>query len=196
MAAPKTKKKPQPLPMPIEMVLHSKHLICAAGAVHRTILTVTCHFWASGAPASGLDDATACQIAKIASGQWSAIKTPVMAALADLLPMLAREHAIRLDAKNRMTAAIRAAGEKGRATAQANRAQRAAASTIIAINKNRTDQSTKTIKPEPPPLRTPQTAREYTNHAAPLKPAELAQITKQNQQVNQTEKENARFVDE
>jgi hypothetical protein len=153
--------KTKPLPMPIDLVILSKHLAIAPGPVHRAIVVITCHFWAAGAPPDGMEEETARQVAKIASGHWNAIRMAVMAALADLLPALSREYAIAQARRENIRRAIADAGAKGRATAAANRK----AGIIYAIGNKQ-------------PLATPDTATRYRNERACLTPQELAAIGK------------------
>src|SRR5208283_4856320 len=106
--------KLKPIPMPIEAVLHSRHMAFASGPLERAIWTIACRFWASGAKLGALDEATACQVAKIQGAHWERLKAPIMAALADILPELATLHATALAKRENMKRSLAAGQLKGR----------------------------------------------------------------------------------
>src|SRR5208337_3042996 len=152
--------KLKPLPMPLEPVLHSKHLQFAGGSVYRAVMTVACAFWAGGACLDGFNDAKAAQIARMPVGAWNAVKSPVMAALADILPELATRYVAAQSTRDNMRAMLAANGQKGRAICIARRKQEEEA----AVGKQRAR------------LVTPHKAARYVNEAACLPPHELAEI--------------------
>jgi hypothetical protein len=154
--------KTRPLPMPVELIILSKHLAIAPGPVHRAIVVITCHFWAAGAPPGGMEEETARQVAKIASGHWNAIRIAVMAALSDILPALAHEYAIAQKRRDNIRAAISEAGAKGRATIEARRR----VGNLIVLDKKK------------PALVTADTATRYVNKKAVITPQKLAAIGK------------------
>lgn len=156
--------KLKPLPMPIETVLHSKHLQCAAGPVHRAVITVSCHYWAAGAPLEGLPEETARQVARIPSGHWNAIKSTVMAALADILPELATRYAAHLATRNAMRAMLSENGKKGRAISLARR------KALNASHPGNNESSGRM------PLKTPQIATRHVNPRACMTPQDLAAL--------------------
>lgn len=162
----------KPIPMPIEAVLHSRHMQCAAGPVHRAILTVACHYWASGAPLAGIEEETARQVSRIASGHWNAIKAAVMPALADILPELATSHAIALEKRENMKRSIEAGQLKGR----------------IVMFERRQRQKAATVEKSPAVHRTPKTAARYVDETNPMTPQALAALPKR-------EAEGARMAD-
>ena len=167
--------KLKPIPMPIEAVLHSRHMQCAAGPVHRAILTVACHYWASGAPLAGIEEETARQVSRIASGHWNAIKAAVMPALADILPELATKYAAAMVTRDNVRALGRKNGEKGRRIIWQRHQDRLQASDAKRLD---------TIQA---PLKTPQRAARYVNPRACMTPQALAALP--------TDHVEARFVD-
>lgn len=191
-------KTPPPLPMPVDLVWTSKHLAIASGSVHRAICTIAMAFWQSGAAQDGLDEATACQVAKMEHGHWNRVKKPVMAALADLLPALAIAHA------NALARRVNFSTQRRLASLKAQESRRRNKKTFLPIDmkeidKNTPLQSTKSMEP----LRTPQHARPYNNTKSAKTPQQLAEITKQNQHSIDTNGKNgtagkgiARFVDD
>lgn len=155
--------KIKPLPMPLEPVLHSKHMQFAAGSVYRAILAVSCAFWAGGACLDGFNDAKAAQISRMPVGAWNAIKSPVMSALADILPELATRHAMAQATRDNMRRSIAAAQTKGRMVMFERRQARKAAT-----EENK--------QPEPVRLKTPHKAARYVNESACMAPHELAAL--------------------
>ena len=149
--------------MPIEAVLHSRHMQCAAGPVHRAILTVACHYWASGAPLAGIEEETARQVSRIASGHWNAIKAAVMPALADILPELATRHAVAMEKREHISRVLRDGAMKSRIV---NFKRRQNAKLAVMDEK----------KPKPVRLITPHKAARYVNEFACMPPHELASI--------------------
>jgi len=168
--------KLKPIPMPVETVLHSRHLQCAAGPVHRAVITIACHYWAAGAPLEGLSEETARQVARIPSGHWNAIRATVTAALADILPELATRHAGQVATRDAMRAMLSMNGAKGRAVSLARRKALNAAP-----NGNNGDSGRVALK-------TPHLAARYDNPAACMSAQELAALPTENV-------ESARFCD-
>ena len=166
----------KPIPMPIEAVLHSRHMQCAAGPVHRAILTVACHYWASGAPLAGIEEETARQVSRIASGHWNAIKAAVMPALADILPELATRYAKQYATREHFRAVLRENGARGRAIAMARHKARKEEA-------NRKPSSSARVA-----LKTPQVAAKYVNPRACMAAQALAALDNSNV-------ESARFLD-
>ncbi len=156
--------KLKPLPMPVEPILHSRHMQCAAGPVHRAIITIACHYWAAGAPIEGLPEETARQVSRIASGHWNAIKSPVMAALGDILPELATRHAALKASRDSFRAILSVNGAKGRAIALARRK-----SQKEAVSGNN-------ASPGRVALKTPQIAARHENPRACMSPQDLAAL--------------------
>jgi len=156
--------KPRPLPMPIELVLDSKHLKFAPGSVYRAVITITCLFWSSGGVLDGFDESIGAMIAKIPAGHWNAIKTPVMAALADLLPELSRRREIDQAKRDNMRRVLADGQAKGRAVVAFNRQKR----NDLSQDKN---QSQKASVP-----RTPAMLPRVVNPNAATAPAGMAQI--------------------
>ena|SRR5271163_2629084 len=154
--------KTKPLPMPIELVLDSKYLKCSGGTLERAVMIVTARFWAAGCPASGLNAAEACQVAKLTPTAWNRLKNDLMACLDNLLPKLAHEHAVAQMRRDNIRARMRDAAARGRATI----AKRRMDSTILAFEKK----SKKLV--------TPDTATRYKNPRALMTPQELAEIGK------------------
>lgn len=152
--------KPKPLPMPIETVLHSRHMQFAAGSVHRTVIAIACQFWAGGAVLDGFDEAKAAQIGRIPSGHWQAIKAPVMAALGDILPELAMRHAVEHEKRLNMRRSLEAGQLKGR----------------IVMFERRQKQNAATVEKSPAAFRGAQTARKYVNETHPMSPQALAAL--------------------
>jgi len=151
--------------MPLEPVLHSKHMQFAAGSVYRAILAVSCAFWAGGACLDGFNDAKAAQISRMPVGAWNAIKSPVMSALADILPELATLHATALAKRENMKRSLAAGQLKGRIV-MFERRQKQKAATEQKINL---------------PVRTPKTARRYVNESACMTPQALAALSTANE---------------
>ena len=136
---------------------------CAAGPVHRAILTVACHYWASGAPLAGIEEETARQVSRIASGHWNAIKAAVMPALADILPELATRHAVAMEKREHMSRVLRDGAMKSRIV---NFERRQNAKLAVMDEK----------KPNPVRLVTPKTAARYVNETAHMSPQALAAL--------------------
>jgi len=160
--------KLKPIPMPVETVLHSRHMQCAPGPVHRAILTVACHYWASGAPLAGIEEETARQVSRIASGHWNAIKQPVMTALADILPELATRYATQYATREHFRAVLRENGARGRAIAMARHKAR------------REEANGKPSGAARVALKTPQVAAKYVNPRACMAPQALAALPSDN----------------
>lgn len=161
-------KNPKPLPMPVELVLHSKHLAIAPGSVHRAICSICMLVWSSGNPPPAIDESTAQQIAKIPGGHWSAIKAPVMAALADILPELSAAH-------------VDAAFRKAHVKAFFANAGRNNAGNLKSSQKKQLSTKPENKNPAsiPPLLVTPRHARLFQNDGRTLQsPQELAVIGK------------------
>jgi len=154
--------------MPIETVLHAKRMQCAAGSVHRAVISIACQFWAGGATLDGFDESVAQQIARIPAGHWAAIKSPVMAALGDILPELATLHTAAQNTRNAMRAMLSANGQKGRAIALARQKARTIADLGKCGDSGRVA------------LKTPQVAARHTNPRACMTPQELAALPADN----------------
>lgn len=107
--------------MPVELVLDSKHLKIAPGSVYRAVITIACLFWSSEAGLDGFDESAAAMISKIPAGHWSAIKTPVMTALADILPKLQHERAVAQGKRDNMRDILAERAAKGRLVMQRRR---------------------------------------------------------------------------
>jgi len=168
--------KLKPIPMPIETVLHSRHMAFASGPLERAIWTIACRFWASGAKLEALDEATACQVAKIQGAHWERLKAPVMAALADILPDLERRYAAAMVTRENVRALGRKNGEKGRQIIWQQRQARLQAS------------DAKRLDMVQAPLKTPHLAARYANPRACMAPQALAALPSDNV-------ETARFLD-
>jgi hypothetical protein len=153
--------KSKPLPMPIDLVLDSKYLKCSGGTLERAVMIVTARFWAAGCPASGLNAAEACQVAKLTPTAWNRLKNDLMAALENLLPKLAHEHAIAQAKRDAIRNAIAEGAAKGRATMAMRRHIQAFSSSD-----------------KKPGLVTPDTATRYVNPRAVMRPDKLAAIGK------------------
>ena len=152
--------KTKPLPMPLEPVLHSKHMQFAAGSVYRAVLTVSCAFWAGGACLDGFNDAKAAQISRMPVGAWNAVKSPVMSALADILPELATRHVAAQASRDHMSRVVRENGQKGR---------------LIMWQRHQARKTERDAE-KPAPLKTPHKAARYVNESACMPPHELASI--------------------
>ena len=127
-----TNKKPAykprlPLPMPVEMVLDAKGLKFAPGSVHRAVISICCQFWAGGAVLDAFDESVAQQVARIPAGHWAAIKSPVMAALDEILPKLAATYAGAQAHRAALRETMRQNGRKGALAIQAFNERRALA---------------------------------------------------------------------
>jgi hypothetical protein len=153
--------KTKPLPMPVELVLNSRHVKCCGGTLERGVAIVAMRFWAAGCPASGLNAAEACQIAKFTPTAWNRLRIDFMAALAEVLPALSREYAIAQAKRDAIRARIAEGAAKGRAVL----AQRRHECRIASFDKK-------------PKLVTPDTAERYENPRAVMTPQELAAIGK------------------
>jgi hypothetical protein len=90
----KPKKQPPPLPMPVDIVAASKHLLFTTGAVERAIWTISCRFWLSGADQEAFNETAAREVAKQDGGTWTRVQKPLMAAMADIIPALAHARAV------------------------------------------------------------------------------------------------------
>lgn len=156
--------KVKPLPMPIEAVLDSRHLKFAPGSIYRAVITISCRFWASGGGLDGFSESTAYQISQIELGHWNRIKTPVMTALADILPMLERQHIIAQGKRDSMRAMLRGNGEKGRRVMQERRNLKSES----AVEKSTTTKAQV--------IRTPATYARVTNPAALTSPVGMVRI--------------------
>jgi len=159
---------PKPLLMPVETILHAKRMQCAAGSVHRAVISIACQFWAGGATLDGFDESVAQQIARIPAGHWAAIKSPVMAALGDILPELATRYATMYATREHFKAVLRVNGAKGRAIAMARRKAR---------NEEANGKSNSGGRVA---LKTPQVAARHTNPRACMTPQELAALPADN----------------
>jgi hypothetical protein len=149
--------------MPVELVMFSPHLQIAPGAVYRAVCSITMAAWASENPPETITEATAQQIGRIPVGNWNAIKTPVLAALADILPQLARKHAIAKASRARMRDVLSEAAKKGNS-------KRWISATQIANSKKPSN---------PTPLVTPAHAKPYHGEGKTMQsPQELAAIGK------------------
>jgi len=95
-------REPKPLPMPVELVLDSKHLKCCIGTVERAVIAITCRFWAAGCSPMPFSAVAAREVAKLDGGAWTRSEAAIMAALADLLPALARAYSITQSRKANM----------------------------------------------------------------------------------------------
>ena len=146
--------------MPLEPVLHSKHLAFASGPLERAIWLIACRFWASGACLDGFDEAAACQIAKINGAHWVRLKSPVMSALADILPELATRHVAAQASRDHMSCVVRENGQKGR---------------LIMWQRHQARKTERDAE-KPAPLKTPHKAARYVNEFACMPPHELASI--------------------
>jgi hypothetical protein len=163
------KQKQRHIPMPIQMVLTSKHLFAAPGALERAVIVLTCRYWAAECPPEGMTDTAARELAKMDGATWERVKMPLRAALDDLLPSLAREYDIQSTARKRMRDMLRANGEKGRITIMRERKERA-------VNANGIP-NTSTSSPKRP-LVTPSRKPGYVDDTAALKPTETATINR------------------
>jgi len=150
--------------MPVETVLHAKSMQCAAGSVHRAVISVCVQFWAGGAKLESMDESVAQQIARIPAGHWAAIKAPVMAALADILPELALRYVAAHNIRENMRAMLRLNGAKGRAITLARRKAREEIADGKPVAASRVA------------LKTPHMAEKYVNPRACLSPQDLAGI--------------------
>jgi len=169
-------KKLKPIPMPIETVLHSRHLQFVQGGVYRAVIAIACQFWAGGAQLGEFDDAMAAQLSRLPVGNWNSVKAPVMAALADILPELATLYAALYASRQNLRAVLSVNGTKGRAIAIARRKAREG------TDSGKQNQAARV------PLKTPQIAPRYVNPAACMSPQELAALPQDNV-------ESARFCD-
>ena len=168
--------KLKPIPMPIEAVLHSRHMAFASGPLERAIWTIACRFWASGAKLGALDEATACQVAKIQGAHWERLKAPIMAALADILPDLATRYAKQYATREHFRAVLRENGARGRAIAMARHKAR------------KEEANGKPSSAARVALKTPQVAAKYVNPRACMAAQALADLDNSNV-------ESARFLD-
>jgi hypothetical protein len=152
--------KLKPLPMPIDLVLNHRAMFFCTNQTYKAVLAVTTAFWQSGCPASGLDDVSIATLAKLGPGRWMTVKTDLKAILSELLPELARQHAILESKRERIREAVREAGAKGRATQRLRKLQ------ILTATEKK------------PALVTPQKAERYTNSRAVMSPQKLAAVSK------------------
>ena len=162
--------------MPVDVVANSKHVQFASGAFERSIWIVACRFWLSGASLDGFTETTAREVAKADGATWNRIKTPLMAALGDILPELATARAIAQEKRDHMARVIQTGANKGR---------------IIAFERRRLaklDTVGKFADEIPDQLRTPQKATRHVNEAACMSPQKLAAL--------ETEHVEARLRDE
>ena len=152
--------KPKPLPMPVDVVLGSKHLAFASGPLERAVWCIACRFWLSGAVLDGFDESTACQVAKIQGAHWERLKTPLMAALGDILPELAMRHAVEHEKRLNMRRSLEAGQLKGR----------------IVMFERRQKQNAATVEKSPAAFRAPKTAARYVNETGLMSPQALAAL--------------------
>ncbi len=125
-----------------------------------------------------LNEKTACQVAKVQGGHWTAIRKPVMAILAELLPILGREYQIMQASRANLRAVFRANADKSK-NARRILYPPKKQKPIELLDKIDQNKSTKTID-----YKTPNHAPPFTSNVSQQSPQELAKIGKQIQDLS------------
>ena len=77
-----------PLPMPVDLVMHSPALAAASGAVYRMTIAICLAYWLSGCKTLPKDEINIASLARATGSAWYSEKTKVHEALAAILPSL------------------------------------------------------------------------------------------------------------
>lgn len=88
--------KPKPPPqfaMPVAPILQCRALVTATGAVYRSTVALALAYWLSGCRPLPDDDTTVPALIRASPSNWRAVKSEVIAALAEITPYLDHAHA-------------------------------------------------------------------------------------------------------
>ena len=100
--------------MPVDLVLDNRHLKFVPGTVERAVITIAVHFWIAGAKMESVNEVAMYSAARLNASQWKLIRSYATAALDEILPRLAREHAATVAQKAAFREIVGRNGEKGR----------------------------------------------------------------------------------